>query len=408
MSVLSPPAAPSEPTPSGEDRSDTGRVLLALACGPALAGYALVAAVLGLVISTAPGADIAVTGTARAAAAGWLAAHRVPLVVHGAPLGALPLLPTLLLGSLVAVSCGRVARRRGLDRPADAARIAGVVAALHAVFGTWVAVVGLSSGVSAAPVQAALGCGVVAGLAAVCGLVQPCRLVSALPGPAWTPHALAGAAAGSAVLLAGGLMAVLAGLLVSATAVGELFGAWGPGAGPAIGLLLLSVAYLPNAAIAAASWSVGTGVSIGAASVTPFDVVAGPVPAVPLLAALPEGPTAPWWVVAFALPVAAGAMAGRRCGLAGDEPAVRVRAAAAAAGIVAVTCFVLAVLAGGRLGAGAVDPVRVPAGSFAVAAAVWTFLPAACVAWLSGSRGGHDATAEPDDTEPTDGAEPPP
>lgn len=405
--MLSALTGPSEPEPSGEGRSDLSRsdlrwVLLAVACGPALAGYALVTAVLGLVISTAPGAEITMASTARAAAAVWLAAHRVPLIVAGAPLGALPLLPTLLLGLLVAASAGRAARRHGLDQPGDAARLAGAVAGVHGLFGLTTALAvttsaATTSAISASPVQAALGCGAVAGVAAGCGLMRPCRLLpAALQGaPDWARHALAGAVIGLVVLLTGGLAAVLASLLVSLAAVHDLFAAWGPGVGSGMGLTLLSVAYLPNAAIAAASWSVGTGVSIGAVSATPLGVLDGPVPAVPLLAALPEGPAASWWAVAFALPVAAGAVAGRRCSAAGDDPAARVRAAAAATGIMAVACFVLAVLAGGRLGDGAFDPVQVPAGSFAIAMAVWIVLPAVAVAWWSGPRTTPDPQPDP-------------
>lgn len=390
MSALSPPVDSGESQQAGDrDRWELGRLLLTISCGPALAGYALAVMVLGLIVGSAPGAEITVVGTLRAAGVTWLAAHRVPLIVEGAPLGALPLLPTVLLGALVAVSCSRVARRRGLDQPGDAARIVGIAAVVHALLGIGVAVSVSTPAAGAAPVQAAFGCGFVAGVAAAIGLVRPCRLLSAAlrDAPGWARHAVAAAARGSAMLFTGALATVLAGLLVSTTAVHDLFGAWGQTAGSGFGLTLLSVAYLPNAAVAAASWSAGTGVSIGAVSVTPLGVLDGPVPAVPLLAALPEGPAASWWVVAFALPLVTGAVTGHRCSVAGDGPAVRVRASAAAAGMLAVGCFVLAALAGGRLGEGVFDPVEVPAGSFAVAVLVWTFLPAALVAWWWGPRG---------------------
>ncbi len=396
MSALSPLVGSRESQQAGDrDRWELGRLLLTVGCAPALVGYALAVLVLGLIVGSAPGAEITAVGTLRAAGVGWLAAHRVPLMLEGAPLGALPLLPTLLLGALVAVSCSRTARRRGLDQPGDAARIVGITAVVHALLGIAVAVSVSTPAAGAAPVQAAFGCGFVAGVAAAIGLVRPCRLLPALlqGAPGWAHHAVAAAALGSAVLFTGGLATVLVGLLVSTTAVHELFGTAGQAVGSVFGLTLLSVAYLPNAAVASASWSVGTGVSIGAVSVTPLGVLDGPVPAVPLLAALPEGPAASWWVVAFALPVVAGAMVGHRCSSAGDAPAVRVRASAAAAGMLAVACFVLAALAGGRLGVGAFDPVQVPAGSFAVAVLVWTFLPAALVAWWWGPRGGRAGPA---------------
>jgi hypothetical protein len=401
VSVRSPLVGSRESQQAGDkDRWELGRLVLTIGCAPALAGYALAVMVLGLIVGSAPGAEITALGTVRAAGLVWLAAHRVPLMVEGAPLGALPLLPTLLLGALVAMSSSRIARRRGYDQPRDAARIVGIAAVMHALLGIGVAMAVSTPAGGAAPVQAAFGCGFVAGVAAACGLLRPCRLLpAALQGaPGWTSHAVAAAALGSAVLFTGGLATVLAGLLASTTAVHDLFAAGGQAAGGqtagrGLGLTLLSVAYLPNAAVAAASWSVGTGVSIGAVSVTPLGVLDGPVPAVPLLAALPEGPAASWWVIAFALPLVTGAVTGYRCSFAGEEPAVRVRASAAAAGMLAVAGFVLAALAGGRLGEGAFDPVQVPAGSFAVAVLVWTFLPAALVAWWWGRRGDSDAPA---------------
>jgi hypothetical protein len=41
---------------------------------------------------------------------GWLAAHHVPLTIDGASLGVLPLLPTLLVGALVARGAAELAR----------------------------------------------------------------------------------------------------------------------------------------------------------------------------------------------------------------------------------------------------------------------------------------------------------
>ncbi|MQA13293.1 MAG: hypothetical protein GEV09_03725 [Pseudonocardiaceae bacterium] len=393
MSLLSESVEPSPAGPAdGRGWPDLLRVLLLVACGPAVAGYALAVAVLGLLVASSAGAEIAVAGTARAAGAAWLAAHRVPLLVDGAPLGALPLLPTVLLGLLVATTAGRLARRHGLDQPLDAARIAGTVAGVHALVGVGIALAVIASAVGAAPVRAALGCGAVAGLAAVCGLAQPCGLLPALlhRAPGWAWHALAGTAVALVVLLTGGLAIVLAALAASATTVHDLYGAWGTGAGSALGMTLLSIAYLPNAAVAAVSWSAGPGVSIGAFSATPLGVLPGPLPAVPLLAALPEGQAAAWWAVVFGLPLLAGAAAGRRCRAAGDDPVMRARAAVAATGGVAVACLVLAALASGRLGGGPFDPVQVPAWSFAAAAVVWILPPAALVAWWSGRPGVPD------------------
>lgn len=381
------------PTGNGARRSFR-RALVTVAAGPVLAGYTAVAVVLALVAWAAAGAELAIGGTVRAAGAAWLAMHQVPLVLEGAPLGVLPLLPTVLLGGLIAWTAARAARRGGLDAPSDAVRLIGAVAAVHAVGGTGIAATISSAAdpaVTAAPWRAALGCGLLAATAAACGLAGPCGWLRAVMSraPGWTGHALVGGALGLAVLLTGGFAAVLVALLASAGAAGEAFGTWGPGWGTGLGLVLLSIAYLPNAAIAAASWLAGPGLSVGTFSTTPLGVLAGPVPEVPLLAALPEGPAASWWPVAFVVPVLAGAAVGRRCAAATADHEGRLRAVAGSAGVAALGCFVLALLAGGQLGGGVFDPVQVPAASLAVAVGLWTFLPGAVVVWFSGT--GEDA-----------------
>ncbi|MDQ3886112.1 MAG: DUF6350 family protein, partial [Actinomycetota bacterium] len=210
--------------------------LVIVACGPALAGYAALAVVLALVGGVAAGAKLAIGGVVRAAGAAWLAAHQVPLVLDGAPLGALPLLPTLLLGGLIARTAARAARWAGQDTPSDAARLVGAVAAVHAVAGTGIAATISSAtdpAVTAAPGQAALGCGLLAATAAACGLAGPCGWLRAAVAraPDWAGHTLAGGVLGLAVLLTGGLAVVLVALLASTGEVREAFGTWGPGWG---------------------------------------------------------------------------------------------------------------------------------------------------------------------------------
>lgn len=383
------PAAP-QPVPAAQRRRRLWHALVTVACGPALAGYVAAVAVLALVVWVAAGAELTADGTAGAAGAAWLAVHQVPLVLHGAPLGVLPLLPTLALGALIARVAARATRLAGLDTPRDAAPLVAAVATAHALVG--VAIAGTISGtatpvVTASAGQAALGCGLVAAVAAACGVAGPCGWVrAALQGaPRWASRAVAGTAVGVAALLAGGLGAVLAGLVASPSATRAAFGGWGTDWGTGLGLVLLSIAYLPNAAIAAASWLAGPGLSVGAVSVAPMGAAPGPVPAVPLLVALPEGPAEPWWALALLVPVLAGAAVGRRCASATDHRDGVAAAAAAVAGVV-LAFFVLAVLAGGRLGGGVFDPVQVPAGSLAVALAVLLFPPALAVAWLTGVR----------------------
>jgi hypothetical protein len=68
--------------------------------------------------------------------------------------------------------------------------------------------------------------------------------------------------------------------------------------------VLVNAAFVPNAALFTGSWLLGPGFAVGGATlVSPGAVVLGPLPVVPLLAALPETGTPPGWVGALmALP----------------------------------------------------------------------------------------------------------
>lgn len=363
------------------------------ACLPAVASY-LAAVVALAMLAAAGGADSSVAGVARAGAVGWLAAHHVPLTIDGAPLGVLPLLPTLLLGALVARGAAGVAARSGIHQPVDAGWVAGVIAGIHGVLGAVLALAATPATVTVDPALAAVGCALVAGVAAGLGLVRPCGLLPAAlrQAPGWVRPGLAAGLWGLAALLTAGLVTVLIALVVSAPEVAQMSGS---DAGSALGLTVLSLGYLPNAAIAGLSWLAGPGLSVGALSVSPLAVHAGPVPAVPLLAALPQGPMQPWWGAVLAVPLLVGAAVGRRCAPTGCDLPQRLRVLGVAAMVLALGSAVLGALAGGRLGAAAFDPVDVPFGSLAVAVLAATLL-GGCAAMLLPSPAAGAAPSTPD------------
>ncbi|MGH3604188.1 MAG: cell division protein PerM [Pseudonocardiaceae bacterium] len=358
--------------PAGEGTRPGLGALIGAACLPALASY-LVAAVALAILTAAAGANTSVAGVARLGAAGWLAAHHVPLTIQGAPLGVLPLLPTLLLGALVARAATGVADRSGITQPVDAGWVAATIAGTHGVMGAVLALVGTPATITADPAQAAVGCALVAGIAAGLGLLRPCGLLPAAlrHAPGWVRPGLEAGLWGLAMALSAGFGAVLLALVVSAPGAVEMSG---PDIASAFGLIILSIAYLPNAAIAGLSWLAGPGLSVGALSISPVAVHAGPVPAVPLLAALPQGPVQPWWAAVLAVPLLIGAAVGRRCLAAGQDRSERLRVLAVAAMSLAVGSSVLGALAGGQLGAGAFDPVDVPYGVLAAALLAATLL----------------------------------
>jgi hypothetical protein len=229
-----------------------------------------------------------------------------------------------------------------------------------------------------------VGCAVVAGAAAGIGLVRPCGLLPAAlyRAPGWVlPGVLAGLW-GLAVLLTAGVATVSIAATVSAP---DVIRTLGPDVSSAFGLIVLSIGYLPNATIAGLSWLAGPGFSIGALSASPFAVHAAPVPAVPLLAALPPGPPQSWWVAVVAVPLLAGAAVGRRCAP-GRELPERLQVLGAAGGTIALGGVVLGLLAGGRLGSAAFDPVDIPAGPLAAALLGATLLGGCATIVLSPRR----------------------
>jgi hypothetical protein len=192
-----------------------------------------------------------------------------------------------------------------------------------------------------------------------------------------------------AALLATGAVMLAFGLVTSVPTIRELFARNAPGLGSGLGMLLLSVGYAPNAVVAGTSFVAGPGFSLGAVSVGPLSYTGGPVPGLPLLAALPEEAAA-WWPLLFALPIGVGVLVGRLLRDVAEEPMARLRAVAVAAGVVALSFVILAGSAGGRLGGGAFDPLSLRAAPLSVALVAWVGLTAALVAWLGGPRPAYD------------------
>ena len=377
------------------------RVLTLAALGSVVTGYAAVAALLALVTAIAPLAHFSTAGVVAAALPGWLAAHQVPIAISGLELGVLPLAATIGVLLIAARAAAGAAERLELTGPWQAGQAVGAIAVAHGGCGLAIALAVSDHGVSVDPLAAFYYPAFLAGLAAALGVLRCCGLWDALTARA-DPIALRGLRAGLlAVLLllaAGGAVLTFA-LATSVPTARELFAMSAPGLGNGLGMLLLSIGFVPNAVVAAVAFVAGPGFSIGAVSVAPLDFSGGPVPGMPLLAALPVEPAA-WWPALFALPLGVGVLVGRRLRDAAEEPVVRVRGAAIAAAVVAVAFVVLAGSAGGRVGVGPFDPVNLHAATVSLALALWIGIPAAVTAWLGGPRPMRDdppGLLDPDD-----------
>ena len=172
-----------------------------------------------------------------------------------------------------------------------------------------------------------------------------------------------------------------------------LSGSLGGAAAGALGLLGLEVLLLPNAAAAVLGLAAGPGFSVGSATlVSVHGVTLGSVPALPLLAALPDTQAVPLLAfVSQAIPALAGLVAGttvaRRLG-----PEDGGSLLAAAAGLVTgvglgVASAALVAVGAGSLGPGAMATVGAPALATGVAvaaqSAIAAALAAAVVRWRS-------------------------
>lgn len=360
------------------------RVLVLATLGPLLTGYLAIAALLALVTAIATNAHFATTGVLDAALPAWLAAHQVPVQIFGLELGVLPLLPTIGVAAITAKAAAGAAERLDLHRPGQAAKLIAIIAAAHGIAGMIVAGLSSHGDVTADPLSALYYPALVSALAAAAGVARHSGLLGAIVHRA-DEVAVAGLRAGALavvlLLTAGGALLTF-GLLTSVATARDLFPM---GVGNAIGMLLLSIGYLPNAMVAATGFLAGSGFSIGSVTMSPLEFDGGPVPAVPLLAALPEQ-EAVWWPALFVVPLAVGVLVGRRLRFAHEDPVVRLRAVAVAAGVVAVAFVVLGGSAGGHLGRGPFDPVSMRAAALSITLVLWTAIPAAVATWFGGPR----------------------
>ncbi|MCS7482238.1 DUF6350 family protein [Umezawaea endophytica] len=377
-------------------RPERVRVLVMTAAGSVVIGYAAVAALLALIAATATNAAFSTTGVLTAAAPGWLVAHHVPLRFEGsAQLGVLPLLPTALLMLLAGRAAAGAADRLGLYEPLQARGVVFCIAGAHAITGGTIALLMGDGPVRATPAVAFFGCAAVSGVAATIGVAQRCGLVEVLIDRI-DPVARRGMRAGLlALFVLGGLGSLLValGLAFSWTTTSGLFAGADSTFGVGLGLFLLCLGYLPNAVVAALSYVVGAGFSIGPVSMTPTRFVGGDVPAVPLLAALPEARLG-FLSGLLLLPLVLGGVVGWYCRKISDRPSTRLRAVLVAGVTVAVVSLVLAATAGGNLGDGPFNPVTVPAGLLSVLVLGWIVVPGSFVAWFAGPRPKRAPAAE--------------
>ena len=296
-------------------------------------------------------------GAIQTAGNAWLIAHLVPISTENGTISLLPLGFVVIPAFLLWRAGTWAARRSGACYWREVRTTVFMATAVYATIAMIVAGVSSTTSASVSPILAILICGLFAfvvfgGAAfyeaglwprAVARVAQPMRL------------RIKTAVVALLVVLAGSAALIALGLVLhwnDSNSAQELLGV---GLIGTIGLLLVTLAYFPNALVWAASYTSGVGYNIGGGNlVSPFAADVGAIPAFPLLSATPS--TASWatWF-ALLVPVAGGVVAtyyarklrglGRR-----DDFSWPTMDAAWVAGIVAVVMIIFSFLAGGSLG----------------------------------------------------------
>ncbi|MDP5181556.1 DUF6350 family protein [Blastococcus sp. BMG 814] len=365
-------------------------VLAALAAAAVtVAGLAGLWLALVVVQTLDPGGGMSAGSSATLGARLWLLAHGAELRPASGSLALAPLLLTLLAARGLSWA-GRVAVRVLDDgAPGGAVLRAGATVVVVHLALTWLLALLVDDATAGTgwPRTLLVPAGLVL-LAVGWGAGRESGLADAaldrLPGAA--RPVLRGVLAGLLTALGLAFVVVAVALAGDASGYAALSGALGGAGAGALGLLGLSALYLPNAAVAVLGLAAGPGFSVGTGTlVSVHGVTLGSVPALPLLAALPDTQAVP--LVAFVsqvVPAVAGLVAGVTVGrwfTDRDGGSVVAGLAGVLAGaLLGLLAGLLAWAAGGALGDGALAQVGAPPVATGIALAAQAAIAAALAA----------------------------
>jgi hypothetical protein len=311
-----------------------------------------------LSLLAAMGTGAASSASLRIAVDAWLLGHGVPIATPADRITLVPLAITAWAGWRLAragVHAGRAAGAHRSASPWAAVRAGLSVAVAYAAVGAVATALARTSDLAVSPARAAVMFGSFAAVAAVLGALGRSRSGRRLLRR--TPRALVDAVrvavAAVAFLLASGAAAAGIALAVSGGEATQMLRAYGAGTAGQIGITALCLVYLPNLAVWGAAYLVGPGFAVGVGTVvSPSDVLVGPLPPLPVLAALPTNELTGVGPILLGVPFVAGFVAGALLAR-GPEPTARLVGTAALAGPLAGTLVYLAMVASrGGLGSG--------------------------------------------------------
>ncbi|SCX47233.1 hypothetical protein SAMN03159343_1966 [Klenkia marina] len=371
--------------------------VLAAAASAAVTVAGLLVLTLALVVVSAldPDGGLSTGQDTALAARLWLLAHGAGLDWQAGSLALAPLVLTAAVAWGISSAARWVVAERDLGSARDVLTAAGTVAGGHLLLTVLVALLVTGPDAAVQWPRTLAGAVLLPLLAAAWGAGRESGWAGELlgrvrgPGPAVARGVLAGTwwlLALAFAVVAVALVGDVSGVAALATTLG------GAGAG-AVGLVGLSALLLPNAAVAVLGLAAGPGFAVGAGTlVSTAGVTLGAVPALPLLAALPDTQAVPLLAfVSQVLPAAAGLVAGtataRRLTDA-DGGAVTAALWGVVTGVgVGVLTGVLCLVGGGSLGDGALAEVGAPALATGLATAAQAGLAAAIAAAVTRWRG---------------------
>jgi hypothetical protein len=316
-----------------------------------------------------PDGGLPVGSSARLAGQLWLLAQGGELQLPSGPLRLAPLLLTAGIAWGLSRAAGSVVALRELYGAGEVGRVLAVVAVVHTAVTASLALAVSTPGAEVGLLRSVLGALVLALLTGGWGVLRESghssELADRFPGPG---RVLVRAAVAGTLVLAACCTAVIAVALVDdVDGAGRMVTGLGGASAGAAGLVGLSMLLLPNAAAAVMGLAAGPGFLVGAGTfVSVGGVTLGSVPALPLMAALPDTQAVPLLAfVSQALPAIAGLVTGivvgRRLGDA-DGGTLTAALWGVVAGVgVGVLAGLWVLVAGGRLGDGGLADVGAPA-----------------------------------------------
>lgn len=341
-------------------------MLAALAgAGVALGGLLLFSAVavVGWFLADA-GAHGDTRDAVRVAADAWLVGHGAHLTLGGVAYGVTPVGLTLLLGLAVWRGARWAVRVSAPEDDRETAYGVGLFVVAYLVVAVVAAVLAGDDGASPSLVRTVLGALLLSGLVGGASVLHATERWSLLT------DRLSGRVDGDDVLrvlgcaahivlvvLGAAAVTVLVSLALHAGSVSAMLTAQDLSAGDLLMVGLASVVALPNAALLGVGYLAGPGFALGTGTtVSTGSVLLGPVPAFPLLGALPSSGPAPWWTDALlALPPLLALLAVVRRHR--RDAAVDWRHGLAAGLLAGVVLGLLSGLGGGALGDGRMSQV---------------------------------------------------